>query len=185
MDDKIIIEMFWHRSEDAVEALDKKYGAILRAFSQRILSDTSDVEECINDAYFSIWNRIPPEKPDHLLSYVRRIVRNISINRHKKKTAQKRNTVYDVALSELEWCLSETQSMESKMEQAELTQAIEKFLAQLSTENRVIFLRRYWYSDNYEEIAKRVGTNQKVISVRLVRIRKQLKKYLIERGVEI
>lgn len=185
MEDNIIIELFWQRSEDAFDALDKKYGSILRAFSQRILADTSDVEECMNDAYFSIWNCIPPERPDHLLSYARRIVRNVSINRHRKNVAQKRNTIYDVAFSELEWCLSDTQSMESKMEQAELTQTIEEFLAQLSTENRVIFLRRYWYSDTYEEIAKRIGTNQKVISVRLVRIRKQLKKYLIERRVEI
>jgi len=44
-------------------------------------------------------------------------------------------------------------------------------------------MRRYWFSDTYADIAKMVGLTEKNVSVRLTRIRKQLRKYLIEREV--
>lgn len=185
MEDQQIIELFWQRSEEAIAALDWKYGQALRAFSQHITGSPHDAEECVNDAYLGVWNSIPPKTPQHLPSYVRRIVRNLSINRYHKNSAHKRATVYEVALAELEAYLSCPDTVEARLEQAELTNIIEGFLAQLSTENRVIFLRRYWYADNYADIAERIGTSTKVVSVRLVRLRKQLAKYLTERGVDV
>ena len=62
---------------------------------------------------------------------------------------------------------------------------IEAFLDSLSKENRVIFLRRYWFSDPYADIAARVGLTEKNVSVRLTRIRKELREYLLEREVLI
>ena len=55
----------------------------------------------------------------------------------------------------------------------------------LNDENFVIFLRRYWFSDTYAEISERTGIPKKSVSMRLVRIRKQLKQYLIEREVYV
>jgi RNA polymerase sigma-70 factor (ECF subfamily) len=60
---------------------------------------------------------------------------------------------------------------------------IEDFLETLTVENRVIFMRRYWFSDSYEMIARRVGITEKNVSVRLTRMRKQLRNFLIEREV--
>ena len=185
MDDTKIIDLFLQRSEDAITALDAKYGSMLRALSQRILGSPLDAEECINDAYLGVWNSIPPQKPQHLSSYVQRIVRNLSINRYRKNIAQKRNSIYDIALSELESCLPDPQTVETKLEDAELTKLIDAFLSQLPHESRVIFVRRYWYADTYEAIAHRVGCSKKVVSVRLVRLRRQLAKYLTERGVDV
>ena len=55
----------------------------------------------------------------------------------------------------------------------------------LTTENRVIFMRRYWFSDSYKDIAEFMGLSEKNISVRLTRIREKMKQYLIEReGIE-
>ena len=53
----------------------------------------------------------------------------------------------------------------------------------LTVENRVIFMRRYWFSDGCKDIAEFVGLSEKNISVRLTRIREKLRKYLIEREV--
>ena len=57
------------------------------------------------------------------------------------------------------------------------------FLDMLTPEDRVIFLRRYWFADRCRDIAERVGLTEKNISVRLTRIREKLRKYLIEREV--
>ena len=56
------------------------------------------------------------------------------------------------------------------------------FQEQLNELNREIFVRRNWFYDNYMQIAKKVGLSEKNVSVRLTRLRKQLKDYLEERG---
>jgi len=88
-----------------------------------------------------------------------------------------------MVLTEVEDFLGSKDTIESAMEAKELTEAIEGFLDALSQENRVIFVRRYWFFDTYEQISKRVGMTQKNVSVRLTRMRKQLREYLTEREI--
>ncbi len=183
MDDEKIIDLFFDRSEQALRELDTKYGKLCHKISYNILNNREDAEECVNDAYLGIWNAIPPKRPDPLMTFLCKIVRNLSISRYHANTAKKRNSTYDVALSELEDCLASPSTVESEFEAHELSSIIDSFLETLSQENRVIFMRRYWFSDTYEEIAKRVGLTEKNVSVRLTRIRKQLKDYLKEREV--
>ena len=74
-------------------------------------------------------------------------------------------------------------TVEAEIEAKELARIIEAFLDTLTTENRVIFMRRYWFSDSYKDIAEFMGLSEKNISVRLTRIREKMKQYLIEREV--
>ena len=180
--DEEIIELFFTRSEDALKELKAKYGKICLQTSYNILDNYFDAEECVNDSYLGVWNAIPPTRPDPLLTYVLKIVRNVSLTRYQKNHAQKRNSSYDVAVEELEEFLVSPDSVEGTMELKELTSAIESFLDSLNELNRVIFVRRYWFYDNYMQIAKKVGLSEKNVSVRLTRLRKQLKDYLEERG---
>ena len=183
MDDEKIIELFFNRSEQAIEEVDKKYGKTCHNISYNILHNKLDAEECVNDAYLGAWNAIPPARPNPLLTYLCKIVRNLSLKRYEFNTAIKRNSTYDVAMEKLESCLSSPETVESEIALKELTHIIENFLDSLSTENRVIFLRRYWFSDTYSDIAARVGMTEKNVSVRLTRIREKLRNYLTEREV--
>ena len=183
MDDERIIELFFERSEEAVKALNIKYGRVCYSLSYNIVGNAQDAEECVNDAYLGTWNAIPPARPNPLLAFVCKIVRNISLKRYEKNTAAKRNSHYDVALEELDDCLASSAAVEDKVTENELTGIIESFLDTLSKENRVIFMRRYWFSDSYSDISKQVGLSEKNVSVRLTRIRKELRKYLSEREV--
>lgn len=183
MEDEAIIELFFARSERAIKELDLKYGKVCRKISSNILQSPQDAEECINDAYLGVWNTIPPERPNPLLAFLCKIVRNLSIMRYHRNTAIKRNSYYDVAIEELESCLASPVTVEKEVEISELTHIIDSFLETLSQENRVIFMRRYWFSDTYTDIAERVGLTEKNVSVRLTRIRKQMRDYLAEREV--
>ena len=183
MVDEKIIELFFARSEQAISELDQKYGKVFQKTSYNILNDPLDVEECVNDAYLGTWNTIPPTRPHSLLAYVCQIVRNISLKRYHLKKALKRNSTYDLAMEELDACLASTSTVEDEMETKELVRIIEEFLDTLSKENRVIFLQRYWFSDTYSDIAKKVGISEKSVSVRLTRIRKRMREYLLEREV--
>ena len=183
MNDEKIIELFFERSEQAIKELDEKYGRVCYSVSYNILNDRQDAEECVNDAYLGTWIAITHANQNPLLSFVCKIVRNISLKRYEQNTAAKRNSHYDVAMEELEQCLSSSATVEEEIAERELTEIIEAFLDSLSKENRVIFLRRYWFSDTYADIAKRVGLTEKNVSVRLTRLRKELREYLSEREV--
>lgn len=185
MEDEKIIELFFARDEKAISELDNKYGKECYRISTNILGNRLDAEECVNDAYLGVWNSVPPNKPKPLLTYLCRVVRNISTKRYYENTAMKRNSHYDIALDEIENCLSSQSSVEAEYDNTELAHIIESFLDTLTIENRVIFMRRYWFSDTYGEIAERVGFTEKNISVRLTRLRKQMKIYLNKKGISI
>jgi len=183
--DEEIIDLFFARSEIAITELEAKYGKLCMQTSYNILGDCSDAEECVNDSYLGAWNAIPPTRPNPLLTYLLKIVKNISLNRYHKNQAKKRNSTFDVAVEELEEVLASRDTIESVLEANELTNHIETFLDSLSRENRVVFMRRYWFFDTYEQIAKRTGMTEKNVSVRLTRMRKQLWEYLSERGIAL
>ena len=183
MQEEQIISLFFERSEEAISALELKYGKLCRQISENILGDRGAVEECINDSWLGVWNAIPPERPKQLRNFVCRIVRNLSLKRYRRDRAVKRDSRFDSTFEELQDCLQGSESAERQLEQKELTRAIEGFLDSLSRENRIIFLRRYWFSDSYEAIAKETGLREKTVSVRLVRIREKLRNYLIKEGM--
>lgn len=183
LDDKKIVELFFNRSEDGIKELDAKYGKLCYKLSYRILNNRQDAEECVNDTYLGAWNSIPPATPNPLRTYICKIVRNLSLKLYYRKSAAKRNSEYEIAMLEMEDYLADPNTVETEVEAKELAHILESFLDTLSEENCVIFLRRYWFSDTYTEIAKHVGISEKNVSVRLTRIRKQLKAYLTEREV--
>lgn len=183
MDDTKIIELFFQRDQRAIRELDAKYGKACHSLSFNIVNNRQDAEECVNDAYLGAWNAIPPAKPDPLLTYLCKMVRNISLNAYYKREAAKRSSRYTVAMEEIEACIAAPDTVEAEIEARELARIIEGFLDMLTPEDRVIFLRRYWFADCCRDIAERVGLTEKNISVRLTRIREKLRKYLIEREV--
>ena len=127
-DDVKIIELFFNRSEQAIRELDNKYGKICHNLSYNIVNNRQDAEECVNDAYLGTWNTIPPVKPNPLLSYVLKIVRNISLKVYWGKEAVKRSSRYTVALEEIGSCIPDRKTVENEIEVRELARIIEKFL---------------------------------------------------------
>ena len=96
---------------------------------------------------------------------------------------EKGSSQYTIALEEIEACIADQKTVEDEIEVRELAHIIEEFLDTLTLENRVIFMRRYWFADSYKDIAELVGLSEKNISVRLTRIREKMKQYLLEREV--
>ena len=185
IDDERIIDLFFKRDQQGIRELDIKYGKTCHSLSYNITNSKQDAEECVNDAYLGAWNTISPTRPNPLLSYIVKIVRNISLKIYWRKQAAKRSGNYKIALEEIEGCIAGPQNVEDEMEARELARIIEEFLDTLTLENRVIFMRRYWFADSYKDIAELVGLTEKNISVRLTRIREKMKQYLIEREVSV
>ena len=185
MEDSKIIELFYERSENAIIELGRKYGDTCKNIAVNILKNEPDAEECVNDTYLGAWNTIPPKRPDQLRSYICRITRNLAIKKYHKNTAEKRNSYYDVALDELEDCLASPSTVENELDANRLAELFDDFLDGLDKENRVMFVRRYWFSESISDIAARFGIGEHAVSARLLRIREKLRRYLSEKGVTI
>ncbi len=183
MKDREIVRLFWERSPQAVTALEDTYGLQLRRLAGNLLHDPEDAEECVNDAYLGLWDSIPPAKPDPLLPYALRVVRNLCLKRYHWNTAQKRNSQFDLAYSELEECLSGASGPEETQDYHELQAALEGFLRGLSKKDRALFLGRYWYACSHKELAIRLGMTEPNTATRLSRLRGKLLTYLKEKGV--
>ncbi len=184
MEDQKIVELFFERSEQAIEESANKYGALCRSISQNILHDPSEVEECLNDTYFKAWNAIPPAKPNHLGAYLAKIARNLSLNRLEHNNAEKRGAgAFEVALDEIENVVASAE-LEAFGEE-DLSGLINRFLAGEKKEHRQMFLRRYFYFDTPAEIAKRFSMPENRAAVILYRMRVRLREFLRKEGVSI
>ena len=177
MDDKQIISLFFERSDQAITELSKKYGKLCFKIANNILDDPQDAEECVNDAYLGAWNSIPPHEPDPLRPYLCRIVRNVSLKKLRANSAIKRDSSYEISLSELVDCIPDNSSYDD-LSVKELTAQINEFLASLERDDRVMFVKRYWFSEPLSEIAQTFGITEHNVSVRLSRIRRKLRKFL-------
>ena len=183
LEDSQIISLFNERSEQAIAELDRKYGAAVKKTAANILSSRQDVEECVNVPSMGVWNAIPPQDPNPLISFVCKIARNLATWKYHSNTAQKRNGRYDLVLDELEECIPSTVNIELDYEAKEISAAISRFLHTISYEDRFCFLRRYWYADSVADIAAMTHGNSHRISVRLFRTREKLYRYLREEGL--
>ena len=177
MEDQEILSLLWQRAEGAISALAERFGCILYRTAANLLGNPRDAEECVNDTYLAVWNSIPPKRPEPLPPYVYRIGRNIALNRLRSNTAQKRSG-YEVSLDELTGCISAP----SQDDGLALGRAMDAWLDTLNKDNRIIFLRRYWFGDSVKDIATAFHMKEAAVSVRLSRLRDNLKTYLMKEG---
>lgn len=182
-DDAKMIQLLWERSDHALEVIARVYGDRCLCLAQSILHNTQDAEECVNDAYLQLWRTIPPTTPTSLEAYLLKTVRNICLNRQVHDTAQKRGSgAVGIPLHELEGVLSDVELPEDSRE---LRRAINTFLASLDKRDMLLFVRRYWYSDSIEELAKAAGLKPNYVHQRLHRLRKKLHRHLTKGGISL
>ena len=185
MDDNAIIDLFFQRSENAITETSLKYHQYCMTIAYNILPCHHDAEESVNDTYLTAWNIIPPNRPKKLSAFLGRITRNIALNKYDYYKAKKRNNEFDLILSELGDIVSAQESVETQYEAGQVAEAISAFLRCIDTENRNVFIRRYWYTDSISDIANRFGISESKIKSMLLRIRNKLKSFLEKEGIKI
>ncbi len=178
MEDQNIIRLLFDRAEEALAALAHKYGPGVTRLARNLLPSLQDAEEAVSDTWLALWNAIPPARPEPLAPYIYRTCRNIALKRRRHQTAQKRSA-YEVSLEELDQALAGP-NLEDAVFARAVGLAMDRWLDTLSRENRVLFLRRYWFGDSIGHIAALTGLRENTVSVRLARLRGKLKDYLIK-----
>lgn len=185
MDDSRIIDLYWERSENAIQETDIKYGKLCLHLAKNILLNFEEAEECVNDTYFGAWNAMPPAKPKVLCAFITRITRNLALKKIEYSTAQKRNPEVVVSLTELDDCISDIENVERQYEVEVLARHISDFLRAQTYVSRNVFIRRYWFYDSICDIASRFSMSESKVKSMLFRTRNKLKTYLVKEGFDI
>ena len=182
MDDIAIIELYFARDERAIKATEEKYGGLCRSISYNILNNEEDAKECVNDVYLGVWNAIPPMRPNCLKAFVCKVARNLSLKKYEFLSREKRSAALTVSFSELEQVLSDDAASISEERIGEL---ISRFLHTQEKEVRQIFVRKYYFFESVEDIAKRYSYSQSKVKSILYRTRNKLKEYLSKEGIGV
>jgi len=187
-----IVNLYWERSELAIEETQKKYERYLTKIAYNILSDKEDSKESVNDTYLAAWNSIPPHRPEILSTYLGKLTRRISIDIFRKRSCSKRKaSEYELSLAEL--CgdgMSELRA-DSRFEPEEsldvklLAGVINTFLRELPEDARNLFIGRYYFLDPLKNVARYCGMTESKAKSMLFRTRNKLREYLREEGYEI
>ena len=178
MDDNKIVSLYWERSETAISETESKYGKLCVTVANNVLGSIPDAEECTNDAYLAVWNSIPPQRPEHFRAYLCRIVKNLALKKYEFLHAAKRSPGVQVSFDELEGVLADGSDPDRLLDSKELSARISAFLRMERKLNRVVFVRRYWFSDTVPQIAALTGMSENAVKALLSRMRARLKKYL-------
>ena len=184
MNDLEIIELYFERDEKAIKETDAKYGRLCHSIAKNILNNEQDSEECVNDTYIGVWNAIPPTRPNNFMAFVCRITRNLSLNRLRVMSRQKRLEKVVVSLDELAEILSD-ESIASGVNDGDIAKAISVFLQNENEDVRNVFMRKYYFFDSISDIAQRFGFTESKVKSMLFHTRNKLKEYLIKEGIEI
>ncbi len=156
MEDNQIVDLYFAREEQAVAETDRKYGSYCFSLAHRILQSVPDAEETVSDTYLKTWNAIPPKRPEVLRLFLAKITRNLAFTRWRKSRAEKRGGgELTLVLEELEGCVSDRRAIDDRLNAKELERAVRSFLDTLPERDQDIFLRRYFFVEETEDIAQR------------------------------
>lgn len=185
MEDAEIIGLYNMRDDRAISETDTKYGRLCRNVAGNILSLREDAEEAVQDAYLGAWNAIPPTRPRSLRAFMAGLTRNASLKKYDRLTAKRRGLACTSSLEELSECVSGRATPESELENRRVEEVIGEFVRGLSEEKRYVFLRRYWYFDPIDHIARRTGFSVSKVTNMLYRLRISLRETLLKEGIDI
>ena len=184
MQDEEILALFALRNEQAIQALQEKYGALCRTVAMQILGSPQDAEECVSDMLYQVWNAVPPEKPEKLAAYCAALTRNTALNRYRSQHTLRRGSgETPLVLEELSDCIPAENRTDQILDRIALTDSLTRFLRGESAKNRKVFLLRYFSMLSVSQIADETSLNENTVKSILKRTRDALRVQLEKEGL--
>lgn len=184
MDDKKIIGLFLARDENALRAVEQKYGGLCYYVAENILGRHEDCEECVNDVLLALWQSIPPEEPENLRAFTAKLTRNRAIAKRRDQNSRGRSEVTIVSDECLDF-LDDGGDLLTEFESRRMGKVISEFLAEVEEDARDVFVLRYFLGMKLEAIAKETGFTLGKVKMSLSRTKKRLSEKLRKEGFEL
>lgn len=174
MKEQDIIELLQKKSEDGLTALSTHYGPLMRYIIAPILQNPQDQEDCLAEVTMRVWDKIDQFDPKKgsWKAWLTAITRNTALN-HVRSLAR-HSSSGDIP----ENLPSSEPTPEEKILLQEQQKALERALGLLSSRDRRLFYRKYYYLQSTAQIAAELGITERAVEGRLYRLRKTLRKLL-------
>ena len=185
MTDERIIELFWARDEKAIEETERKYRELMLYVVSNILAFKEDREECMSDTLISLWNNIPPERPENLRAYVGTAARNIALNRSRDINAWKRGGNVQIVGDEFLEGVEDGRDLAEQFEAKRAAEIINRTLEKMRKDDRKIFIMRIFLNLPIAEISRQTGFGESKVKMSLSRTRKRLADILAREGITV
>lgn len=173
MHDKAVISGIYHRDEDTMNHVINQYSKLLWPIASAVLKNVGneqDVEECIADVFIDLWEH--PYKYDpargSLKSWLCMVTRCRAIDHYR--LLSKHSTVpLESAM------MVGRMGMQDALLQEETKRELVAAVHALADTEREILIRRYYYEQKPQEIAKALDLSVKQVDNYLYRSKKKLR----------
>lgn len=180
-DDLKLIQGLKERDENALNICINRYHSYVSYIVGNIIGKSlpqEDKEEIIIDVFLAVWNHaysIDPDMYPSLKPYIGAVARNKSKN--KLRDLSKCNTIFlddEIVI--------DTSDFTENILKKELKEILLEAINKLSQEERVCFLKYYYYQKPIRIISEETNLKESTIKSKLARGRNKLKKLLERKG---
>lgn len=171
MQEQSIIEWLIQRDERGMDALLRHYGPLMRYIIAPILKNPQDQEDCLSEAAMRVWEKIErfDRERGSWSAWLTAVTRNTALNYARKISH------HDSGEEVSEDTPSPEPTPEEELLRQERRDAVGRALRRLSSKDRVLFYRKYYYLQSTEQIASELGMTERAVEGKLYRLKKQLR----------
>ncbi|WP_221585187.1 RNA polymerase sigma factor [Microbacterium sp. G2-8] len=166
-DDHIVAGRAADGDTAAFAVLVRRYTPMMRAYTRRIMPGSADVDDVVQEAFITAWQRLPElEEPSRLKSWLMRIVSRRAIDRIRA-TRPSADLVVEPPTPE---STSPTRVTEARAG----IEALGQVLAELPDAQRQCWVLREFGGCSYDEIADELGIRTTTVRGLLARARQHI-----------
>jgi RNA polymerase sigma-70 factor (ECF subfamily) len=170
MQENDLIELLKQHDQKGMDELLTHYVPLIRYIIAPIIKNANEREECLSEVSMRIWDKIALYDSDKgtFKGWISSLARNTALNYVcKKDTHESCELTRDIASPKV--------GTVDYIIQKERKEMLRSVLAELSSRDKALIYRKYFYMQPISQIASELGTTERAVEGRLYRLKKQLR----------
>lgn len=167
-----IIELLIQRDERGMDELLRHYGPLMRYIIAPILKNPQDQEDGLSEAAMRVWEKVGQfdRERGSWNAWLTAVTRNTALN-HARSASRHDGGGEEIA----ENTPSPEPTPEEAMIRRERQAAVAQAFRRLSSEEKILFYRKYYYLQPTAQIASELGMTERAVEGKLYRLKKRLR----------
>lgn len=153
--DRDILALYEQRSMQAIVLSQTRFSTYCGLLARSILRDEQDVIACVGATWTRAWDTVPFDHPANLKLYLGKIARSLAIERLTANQMAACSEQLPLVLAELGEIASPGADPSAEIGRDRLVGILGMFLSGLCERDCGMFIRRYYYVEDIELIARR------------------------------
>ena len=178
--DRNVIKEMKRRNQAAIEFIIDQYSRSVYSIVHNILrplGTKEDIEECVSEIFTEVWNRCDSYSKERgsIKTWILIIAKYKALDFRRKVSKNIMSICYD----DIE--ISSHNVLEDEIINRNTHKVVIEVINSLNDIDRQIFIKKYFYYENSEEIAKSLNISREAVDNRLSRGRKKIKQILAQK----